>query len=289
MERDPALHILKSDLIAALKALKIEKPIAMAYKIFQATKSKQIKNRVMVRTNAAQTKRLTKRGNAACPLKPERFWRILYTERIKHKHTTITPINQGDSAWTMLTEIARDAYEFGEMFPATPLDAAYHRYVDIGLTLMGRGYGLNKFKYFKEKIFETQGRLVLVEKDPDKEATDDFQAVWEQEMQAHSKVSVDITVLDRAHFIYARVEAEKANASYRDWIAAQFKGLAFLNTVPNLTQFHTPDAAKRYTEYTLKHGLKKQGEVTHDIHSVDTGHETDAYYQLLSRIKQREG
>lgn len=289
MKRDPAIHITRSDLILVLERCEVPDAKSLAAEIVREAKQYEIRGRFVVQGNAAQVKRAGKRSSAECPLTPEKLWRILYAERVHRKHAVITPVNRGDSAWTMLMEIARDAYEFGEQFPTKPLDDAYRQYVSLGLQFMGRTYGLNKFKYYKERIFERKGCEVLVAQDPDPELTRVMVSIWSKAMLKHSRVipaSEDLSVVDLSCFMFARDDAEQVGAKYSTWVEAQFDRLAFMNVVPNLNQFHGEGAMKRYKEYMLKNGRKKTGEITHELPSGGTGNAAhDKYYALLAKMK----
>ncbi len=288
MTRDPAIHILKSDLFRIFMEIQDwpEGAQDMTDTVFRHAKKYQIRTRSIVAGNATQRKRVERRSTAVCPLTPERLGRILYAERVRHQHQVITAINKGDSAWTTLMEVARDAYEFGELFGIMPRDEAYRQYVDLGLQLMGRKYAIGKFKYHKERIFERKGSHVLIADDPDTEGTDRFQRIWRKAMERHSRMAMKLDPLDRVHFIYARIEAEQEGAKFSVWIEAQFERLAFLSAVPNLNQFYGDGALKRYREHALKGSHKKAGEVSHELPTESTGDEaTDAYYAMLLKLK----
>ena len=295
MKRDPTIHVKKSDLrtiVLEYHGGMMPDHVAKEFvdEVFRLARPYQIRHRSIVGGTTAQRTKTAKRANAACPLSPERMGRILNSERIRQNHMTITTIRKGDSAWTTLMELARDAYDFGELFDIMPRDEAYRQYVELGLQLIGRQYAINKFKYHKEAIFARKGAKVLIEKDPDEAATDRFEHLWGVQMQKRSRHVVKLEKLDRVHFIHARIESAEAGAKFKDWIVAQFERLSFLNALPNLNQFYGDGAQKRYREHMMKTSKKAEGEVVHALPTEATGdEETDVYYAMLNKLKQSGG
>lgn len=293
MKKDPTIHVTKSDLIRILERVCVfdgaddhrSQVEGLADGIFKYARNYQIRTRSIVVGTEAQRKKTTKRSAAKSPLSPERMLRILNAERVKHNHRTIAPIRQGDSAWTMLIEVARDAYEFAEQFDIVPRERGYHWYVDMGLRLIGKNYGINKFKYHKETIYARKGVELLIEQDPDKGATALFQATWEKIHSKHSSAVIKLGDMDRVHFIYGRVEAAKQKAAFAAWIQAQFDQLAFLNALPLLSQLYGDNAIKRYRESLLKKGRKKDDQVVHELPTESGGDSHDDFYQTLNRVR----
>lgn len=286
--RDPALHIRRSDLRNILKGLGMDH--GRVDEIFREARPHQIRTRSIMQASTKERAKRAKVTQAKCPLTTERFSRILYAERVRHKHTTITPIRQGDSSWSVLNEVARDAYEFGEQFDISPRDEAYRQYVNIGLDMMKRAYLLTKFKYLKERIYAYMATERLVDLDPDTEATDRFAQVWYDAMERYSKVVFDLSKQDVALIIHSRTEAEEQGADYTDWVEAQFDQLAFMDVVPNLNQFHGDGAIKRYRNYMLRNArTPKDKEVSLPAHGGTGNAGMDAYYAALLKTTKNAG
>lgn len=286
--RDPALHIRRSHLRTILKGMDLD-PTCVD-EIFKAARPYQIRTRSIMQASTKERAKRARVTQAKCPLTPDRFLRILHAERVRHKHSTITPIRQGDSSWSVLGEIARDAYEFGEQFDITPRETAYHRYVSIGLDMMKRAYMLTKFKYLKERIYAYMAAERLVDLDPDQDATDRFAQVWYDAMEKYSRVVFDLSKQDLALIIHGRAEADEQGADYGDWVEAQFDQLAFMEVVPNLNQFHGDGATKRYRNYMLRNArTPKEKGVSLPTNGGTGSAGMDAYYAALLKTTKNAG
>lgn len=291
MMRDPTIHVTRSNLKKLLMEMGMYEGDEMLVDdlvrdIFKGARPYQIRTRSGIVLAAKQRAKLSKRVQLIGAVTPEKINRMLYAQRIAHKHNFVRNITKADSEWTQLMALANDCHEFASMFKFSPLDEGFRQYIDIGLKLMGRKYGLSKFKYYKEKIFEKKAAWVIVQNDPDLDLTDLFENIWRSQFTKYSKAKPVATEDDRVHFVYARVECAEAEANMKDWIIAQFEGLSFMNVVPSLNQFYGDNALKRWKEYVLKRSKKKESDVVYDLPVTRTGSATDGYYEMLRTLKQ---
>jgi hypothetical protein len=82
--------------------------------------------------------------------------------------------------------------------------------------------------------------------------------------------------------VYARQEADIEGADYDDWIAAQFEGLSFLKSVPELYQLYGQNAKKRYQSYMTSKGKKTSGRSSTQK-SVFKSKVEEIYYEKLRK------
>lgn len=261
MERNPSLHIRKSDLIEILNQISFKGRVygyKIADEIFEKAQPYQIKDRYLAVMQAkAKTKKKMSRSMQADEGMPEfqveKFNGILtsYRQR-KNPNAKIRPIRKDSKDYLMLKEVARQAYDFVQHFNITNTDDGYLEYIEIGLGMMRR-YSLNRFKYYDSKIYEHFEDKVTVLTDDNREATLQFYYIWRDVMMEYSGLEELLDIENNyqkfVHIVLGRREADKLKADYTDWITAQFEGLVFLDAVPELSQFYGDGAEKRYERY----------------------------------------
>lgn len=252
--RDPAIHIKRSVLLKLLKDKLSEGEVdALLFKAVKFT----LRNRVMV-TAGAKGKKKAQRLVDASSDHTAKFNGILTSVRQAKGHQRITAIRQGDREYIMLAEVAAIAVEFAAEFKL-PIAEGMKEFVEIGLQLMGRNYGLSKYKYYKVKIFDLYEFAQVVENDPDREATKKFYQTWQTVLCSYSAAGLKLDrVEDFVHMVFGRMEAEEAGATYKHWITAQFEGLSWLNAMPELSQLYGNNAKKRYDKYMVTQGWSKE-------------------------------
>lgn len=281
MKRDPSIHVRRSDLHAALLKVGLKLPAGKFDSLLRALEPRQIRNRSIVQAPKAAAQRKAKVAAAEVPLTTKEIVNIIHTERVAAGHRMMAPIHEGDSSWTLATMVARDAYEFAKAYEYSPLSVGYRAYVAAGIKLMGRTYALNKFRYMQERIYTAVGTEILVDRDPNPEATREMAAHYIAMAGDHSDAVVKLTKRDMADMIHARTDARICGADYEGWIAAQFDGLAFCGAVPRPTQLHGDTAMRRYRDYRLN-----TPKIQRDSFGVGatTGDDAmDDYYALLMK------
>ena len=146
MERDPAIHVRRSVLVSIFTDMGLG--VEDVDQVMFCAAKHSIRNRIMVTTKVAAKKRLEKiiesdRGYV------EMFNRILvaYRQSLNHKHLLV--IRKGDRDYPVLAEVANISVEFSREFNIQPLESGILLFVQLGMKLMGRNYGLNKFKYYR--------------------------------------------------------------------------------------------------------------------------------------------
>lgn len=259
--KDPTLHITRSALVKILSEVKFSArtgPKVLANKIFEQAQPYQIRNRTIVKGNKKVRTKIDRLKKAENPIVPV-FNRILMAVRMKLKHKGIKAINKESSQYITLVEVSNLAYQFSEDFDIVPREDGYKLFCELGISMMGRVYGLNKFKYLSEKITQRCADMVEVLHDPKVEDTKEFYEAWKLILIKYTGIEKDIQISDYTeyiHFVEGRKLADQYEADYTEWIEAQFAELAFLNTVPELAQLSTENACTRYERFVTKQSVK---------------------------------
>lgn len=284
--RDPVLRISQSNLVKILKDVSYVRDAKQyADAIFSAAQPYQIRNRHFINVkNSKVGKKLQKTQEAENPI-IEKFNLILYTIRKELNHQRVKTIMKTDREYQMLKEVAQMAYEFSEDFDIKPREEGYKEFCRTGINMMGKQYGLNKFKTYKAHIWEYYESLIVIDRDENDSGTLEFYAEWQRAMLEYTGLENQIYI-DRepkkfVHMVYGRQSADEAKADYSVWITAQFEGLAFLNAIPELSQFHGDNALARY-ERTVRAvtGTHTEEEDKEELHSDDEG--LNDYFKTLN-------
>lgn len=281
--RDPALHITKSNLVKVLQSVGIKVDESKATEILKRAQPYQIKDRYQLQGNSRQRKKADKLV-AAEKENPytEVFQRLLTAYRQQIGHKFIRAVRESDREYVMLKEVSQSAETFATTFGLQREDG-YKKFIQLGLTLMGKKYGLNRFKTYNEKIFFIYENLIVVSKDIDKEGTKQFYSLWKEAMTYYAAIDPVLTDIEMVNMVYGRQEADECGAKYYDWIIAQFEGLAWLDAIPELSQFYGENAKKRYDKYVAT--LQKTVEEEKDNLPVKFESEAEAEYYKNLRNK----
>lgn len=257
MRRDPTIHVKHSSLVKVLETLGL--PASLAMDILREGYKYRILDRHIIQMKGKSGKKAAKAVEAGSVL-PEQFMAMLTQERMKANHQNTKPIRQGSPEYIMLKEVAQLAGDFVDHYEIKPKEYGIRTYIQAGLTLMGRTYSLNRFKTYNKRICAKYEALYAIDSDTDKEGTQAFHYHWQAAMQKYAGLSDDLITNIESYvcMLYGRLDADDNDAAYTDWIAAQFEGLAFLDAIPNPSQFFGDNARVRYEEYVKKMNIKKR-------------------------------
>ena len=150
---------------------------------------------------------------------------------------------------------------------------------------MGRNYGLQKFKFYHEKIKDSYRSKDVIFNDTNPDKSRAIQELYSEIAakvlnNAFPEIKEDIK---RVHFVYARQDADMMKADYRHWVTAQFDAFAFMNMLPDLGALHGEEAKSRYTKFMYK--LKKKDSVEDNESSESGVTSTGAYGEYLETLK----
>lgn len=180
---------------------------------------------------------------------------LIHVRTSINKNIKARGILKNSKDYLMLKEIAKMAYDFADHFDIRPKDDGIKEYLTMGIGFMGK-YGLNKFKTYNNRIYESFESKVEVLTDEYKENTQLFYMKWQEKMLEYIGPE-ELTNLDKdyvkfVHMVYGRLAADNSDADYGEWIAAQFDGLAFVNAIPEINQFYGENAKLRYERFLTR-------------------------------------
>lgn len=224
----------------------------MVDEIMQKGKDLLPSNRIKYSLNKTDQKNVNRILNS--PQKDvEQFNRILSQVRFIHAKKDLGSISKESREYLLLCDITASAVEFCEEFGLTR-GGGFKKFVDTGLELMNKKYAINKFKTYREKIFNRYSDARIIEADTNKEGTKEVYTIWQALMNEHTGqvLKLENSPDKYSHFVHTREQSDKNGAEYSDWVKAQFSGLSWTNSVPELIQFHGEEALVRYSKYMKK-------------------------------------
>lgn len=240
-----SLHILHSDLEKIISQVFIRRPEINSNDLYNEIIKESQKyplRRSIIFTNKSTKRKLHK----ICSNYVEEFNLILNTERQKLNHRAIRQILKNDKMYPTLCEIANDAEEFCKIFELDIKDGFKH-YCNIGLSKIGKNYALQKFKTYKDYIFQLYERRLVVENDSNVKLTNEIVYYYLNKCEIIDEAQMVEIYSNFSHdFVYTRELIEHYNTTVENWINAQFEGMEYLDIIPEPYQLHTDEAIKRY-------------------------------------------
>lgn len=249
---NPSMHITKSSFKQLLKDCSVKLTDSKIDLIFSKSINYNIKNRYIISSNKQSIiEKLLKTHKRDCQ-GVELFNNVLSSVRKAENHSYVRFIGKDSPQYSILKEINLIAIEFCEVFDL-PQRQGFTEFVKYGLKIIGKNYALNKFKYYKDKIFKYKEVELLVGSDSDKYLTSQIYSYYSERVEKETSVNFEVNTIDEyADFIYTRQSIMDCNADYRLWIDSQFDQLSFLEVVPTTSQLHGENALKRYKKSNLK-------------------------------------
>lgn len=248
--RNPSLHITLENLKSVLSPYVTLKDSDWNSILGESFKLR-IKNRTILLSNKKATidriqKKLNTEGNV------EVFNGILSTVRSLLGHR-FSPILKNSRDYEQLKEISNLADEFNQVFNLSQREG-YLDFCKIGIELMNKKYALNKFKYFKEKIFQIKEWEFLIEEEKSRDNLYNVNQVIQNysELLESKGIQFEIETLeDYVNFIYCKNQILENGAEIKKWLKSQFEKLEFVDRVPNPNQLYGEAALKRYKDSLL--------------------------------------
>lgn len=251
--RKASLHIKRDDLQALLKEFGIKNHRQLTQFLLENGRNKKPLNRTVFFKSSANQRKKVARLAATGDTEYELFNKMLHYSRMKANHRFIQTIRKNSKDYLVLREVADLAMEFCTIFEFTNMETGFKTYCEIGIKIMGKKYGLSKFKYHNTKIVDTYAGYFVVSEDPTPDDTKKMYQHWESLMRAYAGVVPDIDSYEQMkHLVFAKQEADEAGAPYYDWLDATFERLNYLNAVPELVQFYGENAKQRWQSYNIK-------------------------------------
>ncbi len=284
-QRNPILHITRADLSVILNRV-LPPELSVTHildEVYNAANNRRMQLRGMYRFRAKAD--VKKKGDRMLEAMNEYvgiFNRLLAGERTKLRPSGVEkPIPKSDSSYLLLTEITTIALDFHEKTATKNVEQSFLFFIQSGLELMKGKYGLGKFKYYRERIWDNWILKKIISEDTSSEQSQRFYTIWRRIVKSYAPAYIDVeSEQDYADVILARQEADSMKATYEDWITAQFEEMAFLESIPNFNQLYGLNAKKRYQKYISNKSYKKRGEVAEEVADFETD-EQRAYFEAL--------
>jgi len=289
--RDPNLNIKLSDFEKVLtrfgKTIMNNKITAKeaSKRIFEASREYVARNRIFIPNLKASTRKKINRLLESDKKNVALFHSVLVGERTEAKHNVavIKYINEGTVEYANLKEVTEMAEQFSEEFSYDTLVNGFSKFVKIGLEFMKRRYGLNRFKSLRDKIFERERILILINDESTKVAVATIAKYYFDKLEKETKFKYkgDVPYEQYVNFCYANEEANEIEATPAEWIDAQFEGMAYMDVVPEMYQVHGDGAKMRYMSF--KYGRIKKGQKGVED-SIDTSKMSEAHRQYYEQV-----
>lgn len=232
--RNPILNITKSDFTKITQGMLTSSQIDTIF-VKAASKKPAV---FLYKTNKTQSEKIRKVLRDA---DVGTFNGLLTNKRLVLGHK-FSPIKIYDSNYNMLNEIAADASDFADIHGMTYHDA-YTYYIDKGIKFMGKSYGLSKFKYYKEKIYQSYENELIIFGDNDTATTE---AIYKTFCRVYNiKPNNAYWVKWRVDFIKIKQRAEEANLRPSKYLECQIDFYNSINKIPEPSYFHTHEALER--------------------------------------------
>jgi len=259
MRREASIHITKSDLIKVLEKLTTIKNVEIiADKIFHIAKPYSIHTRTITISNERMEKKAEKLIKSS-RRDADFLAQLIYATRKRMKHRGITQTKVGSRDWGILKEITAHALDFTNEFNLTRR-YGFLKYIEVGLSKMQK-FNLNKFLPMYQGICETYQAMVEIEKDTDREMTEQMYKIYAQRVIEATGIFDTLEELPEKYvwFVRAREQAKNMNVAVNIYMQAQFDGLDFTGGIPHPVQLVGPKATERVARYCYKEGIKIKG------------------------------
>lgn len=139
---------------------------------------------------------------------------ILRQQRLLRKHKIAHSLAKGTRGYNILIWMHPIIEDLSKVYGKTYQEMAV-MYINIGIDLMVRGYGINKFKYYNEDILNRIDQLMTVENDESPDKTERlFRYYSRKTFEHYNKKITTMIVEDQYHLIKLRefIESRKINA-----------------------------------------------------------------------------
>lgn len=261
--RDPSIHITKEEFLNICKELKLP-IISRIDDIFRLARKKAVNSRVVVVSNKQITKRinsvlLANKGDASLVAD------LIYAIRIKLRHKGVRKINESmPREWVNCKKLAEICNTFCKDFNLETREG-FIKYLELGIKRISSYRQLTqKLISMQESIsqaYETEQEYQNLSR-KDKEGIKEIHDYYVGKIADKTGIVEDFSkdpekygyFIDLYHFL------QENGWDYRDYITAQFEGLAWCNSIPELSTLTSDKAVARYNKYLYKYTTEPQDE-----------------------------
>lgn len=259
MVRQPSIHITKQKLFKVLKRVLAEEYSDKELRsLTRAIMQEGVKYSLSKRTLNITNQTLAKSTKGIMNTETEDtnlFAHILTLVRRKFLHKGIVQPKPGSKDWTVIQNIIPNVNAFCEDFKLTH-KRGYYIYIEWGLKKMGNFY-LTNFQSLHNNIVNDYAAVEELEKDMTPARTQKAHEIYSKhlgEMAIVKNYNGDPSKM--VYFKRVAETASKLKIEIKHYIAAQFEGLKWANTIPEPQQLVTEAAITRLNKYIVKAGLK---------------------------------
>ena len=252
--REPSIHITLSDFKEIANELGIDD---VANEFFRIARKRAINSRTILVSNNKINKQvnnvlLANQGDA------QMVADIIYATRIKLKHRGVRKINQGNlREWTNCKKLAEICNTFCQDFEL-PTREGFIKYIELGIKKMPDARGLTtRLIGLQDSITEEFSAIKEIQElsPKDKQTITQIQDFYVRQIADRTGIYEPIKDPGKfTHFIRLYDFLNKKGWNYKEYIIAQFEGLAWCNGIPELSQLTSEKAISRYNKYLYKHG-----------------------------------
>ena len=252
--REPSIHITLSDFKEIAKELGMGD---IANEFFRIARKRAINSRSILVSNNKINKQvnnvlLANQGDA------QMVADIIYATRIKLKHKGVRKINQGNlREWTNCKKLAEICNTFCQDFEL-PTREGFIKYIELGINKMPDARGLTtRLIGLQDSITEEFSAIKEIQElsPKDKQTISQIQDFYVRQIADRTGIYEPIKDPGKfTHFIRLYDFLSEKKWNYKEYIIAQFEGLAWCNGIPELSQLTSEKAISRYNKYLYKHG-----------------------------------
>ena len=252
--REPSIHITLSDFKEIAKELGIDD---VANEFFRMARKRAINSRSILVSNNKINKQvnnvlLANQGDA------QMVADIIYATRIKLKHKGVRKINQGNlREWNNCKKLAGICNTFCQDFEL-PTREGFIKYIELGIKKMPDARALTtRLIGLQDSITEEFSAIKEIQElsPKDKQTISQIQDFYVRQIADRTGIYEPIKDPGKfTHFIRLYDFLNKKGWNYKEYIIAQFEGLAWCNGIPELSQLTSEKAISRYNKYLYKHG-----------------------------------
>lgn len=287
--KDPRLHIKLSDLKLIIRSTGADKVWAdnFADTVFDCANEKglQIKNECVIQPKNKKTATSAARLLSAKSDNVPMFYAIFDRVYRDVKGISHPRIDRESKLYNVLREVTAMADEYTDNFLFSYKEEGYKFFIEVAIDVMDKKkFKLQNIRYNIINIHEATEQRQAIVLDQNKSGSKELYELWQHVGYNYSKSIMQVLKPeDFMHIVYGRIDAEENNASYVDWVTAQYEGLSFLKKVPELSQLYGPKAKERYMRYVSNKGIRTDNERSmYNSEYVDRSKE-----EYLKQLKKR--
>ena len=252
MDKDPAIHVKRSDLLRFCKEEGVTFPDDFVSALMLKASKVKLNNRVII---TAKAKTATKAiRTAATDDNIVSQFNNVYMGTLRNHDRRATPIHKGTKQYLALKEVATAAHNFAKDYKIKSVNDAFKTYVGLGIVLIGVSkitiYRMKGADYKIRNRHENMEILLWV----DPLHTQIALKAWDRSLKNFHNLDMAVNQDQLADIARASQDARDSKANINDWMDAQFDKWTFMNSMPEFSQLHGDNAKLAYTKYMASKG-----------------------------------